>query len=109
MVTIKPTKATPIKTNVRLTSAELGSLWTSYMNDSMAICILKYFVKTTQNDDEIKSLVSYALSLSEKHIATMTKIYNDEHIPVPDGFTEADVDLNAPALFSETFHVNYLF
>ncbi|WP_414859347.1 DUF3231 family protein [Paenibacillus haidiansis] len=31
--------------NIRLTSAELASLWTTYMNDTMAVCILRYFLK----------------------------------------------------------------
>lgn len=31
--------------NETLTSAELASTWTSYMNESMNICILNFFLK----------------------------------------------------------------
>uniref|UniRef100_UPI00403F1F1F DUF3231 family protein n=1 Tax=Niallia sp. XMNu-256 TaxID=3082444 RepID=UPI00403F1F1F len=29
--------------NIRLTSSEIASLWTAYMNNSMSYCMLKYF------------------------------------------------------------------
>lgn len=31
------------KTNIRLTAAEMSSLWTQYINDTLADCVNTYF------------------------------------------------------------------
>ncbi|MFC0560453.1 hypothetical protein [Halalkalibacter alkalisediminis] len=31
--------------HVRLTSAEIANLWSQYLNDSMAICVLRHLLK----------------------------------------------------------------
>ncbi|WP_367753970.1 DUF3231 family protein [Ammoniphilus sp. 3BR4] len=52
---------------MRLTSAELGNLWSTYMTDSMSIWVLKYFIAKTQ-DTEIRSVLEFALGISQTHI-----------------------------------------
>ncbi|MEW9674245.1 DUF3231 family protein [Ammoniphilus sp. 3BR4] len=93
--------------NIRLTSAEMSNLWNTYMNDSAAICTLKYFLEKVQ-DTEIKPIVEYALELSQKHIQYLTKLFHQENHPIPQGFGEEDVDVNAPALFLDTFYLHYM-
>jgi hypothetical protein len=93
--------------NVRLTSAEIANLWGAYMGNSMAVCILQYFLHHVE-DREIKEVLKYALSLAEKHIEIMTEIMNHEDFSIPMGFTEADLNLEAPRLYSDTFFLNYL-
>ncbi|WP_176555847.1 DUF3231 family protein [Virgibacillus ndiopensis] len=93
--------------NKRLTSAELSQLWTSYMNDSMAICVISYFL-TYVEDEEVHSVLHDALALSEKHLEEITDIFNTVNQPIPQGFTDSDVDLKAPRLFSDTFSLIYL-
>jgi hypothetical protein len=46
--------------NIRITSAELSNLWTTYMNDSLAKCVLSYFLKKVE-DTEIEPLIKQAL------------------------------------------------
>jgi hypothetical protein len=36
--------------NIPLTSSEISGIWNSYMNYSIAICLLKYFVNNTLNN-----------------------------------------------------------
>ncbi|USK60850.1 DUF3231 family protein [Peribacillus asahii] len=94
--------------NVRLTSAEISQLWTSYMNDSFTICIVKYFLNNVE-DTEIKSVLKYALELAESHIPKLTKIFNYEKFPIPQGFNvNQDVNVNAPRLFSDTYYLNFI-
>jgi hypothetical protein len=93
--------------SIRLTSPELASLWTSYQNDTMAICVIKYMLANVQ-DNEIKPVFEYALELAKTHVKVITGIFKEESYPTPYGFTEGDVDLQAPRLFSDAFWLEYL-
>lgn len=96
-----------IKAETRLTSAEIGDMWTSYMNDSMVTCVTKYFLATVE-DPEIRSLLEYALGKSQKHTEFIAKIFKQENYPVPQGFTDSDVNLSAPRLYSDIYFPFYL-
>lgn len=91
----------------KLTAAEMGKLWATYMGNSMSKWILRYFLKHV-NDPEIKKLLEHALSLSEEFLLTIKNIFEKENFPIPIGFTEKDANLNAPRLFEDQFYVHYL-
>jgi hypothetical protein len=93
--------------NIRLTSPEMASLWTAYLNDTMAICVIEYMLEKVE-DTEIKPVFEFALSLAGQHIQAITGILNEEKFPLPFGFTDNDVNLSAPRLFSDTFWLIYL-
>jgi Protein of unknown function (DUF3231) len=94
--------------NVRLTSAELSQLWLSYINDSMSICVLKYFLEKVE-DTDIRPVVQYTLQLSQDHIKKVTGIFTEEKHPLPHGFTNEDVDINAPRLYSDDYILRYIY
>ncbi|MDF2572409.1 MAG: hypothetical protein K0R55_4013 [Sporomusa sp.] len=93
--------------NIRLTAPEIGSLWMQYMSDSMVSYVLQYFINKAQ-DQEIRPVIQFALSLSEKHIQGITQMFNKEGMPIPVGFASKDVNVNAPSLYLETFYLHYL-
>lgn len=93
--------------NIRLTSAEIANLWGAYMGNSMTTCVLQYFHHHVE-DNEIKEVLEYALSLAKKHVSTIAEIFNHERFPIPVGFTDDDVNVTAPRLYSDTFFLNYL-
>ncbi|WP_139491591.1 DUF3231 family protein [Brevibacillus dissolubilis] len=93
--------------NIRLTTAEVGNLWNQYMNDSLAVCVLTYFVNKVE-DTEVRPVIEYALSLSEKHLQKIKEILTNENYPIPQGFTDEDVNLDAPRLYSDTYFLIYL-
>ncbi|MBD1382845.1 DUF3231 family protein [Metabacillus arenae] len=93
--------------HVNLTSAEIGCLWTAYMNDSMSKCILGYMLKHI-NDTEIKPAVQFAYDLSSRHLNHLLTTFEKEKYAVPNGFTEQDVNMNAPWLFSDLFCLTYI-
>ncbi|WP_243300352.1 DUF3231 family protein [Bacillus litorisediminis] len=95
------------KDHIPVDSAELANLWTSYMNDSMLLRIFQHFRQHLE-DPEIQPLLHYAIELSSNHLKKIEEIFNEENIPVPIGFTEDDVDLSAPRLYTDTFVLNYL-
>jgi spore coat protein CotF len=92
---------------IRLTTGEIANLWTQYINDTMAICVLTHSIETTQ-DPQIKDILQFALQLAESHIGKITAFFNEENFPIPIGFTKADVNLGAPALFTDKFMLAYM-
>ncbi|WP_281280842.1 DUF3231 family protein [Robertmurraya kyonggiensis] len=91
----------------KLTSAEMGKLWATYMGNSMSKWILTYFLRHV-NDKDVKHLLEHALRLSEEFLETITRIFEIDTFPIPQGFTEEDVNLDAPRLFEDQFYVHYL-
>ncbi|GIO24848.1 DUF3231 family protein [Oceanobacillus sp. J11TS1] len=95
------------KVKVHLTAAEIASLWTGYMNDTMARCILGFMLKYI-DDPEIKPVVQQAYDISANHIEQLHQIFEKENYAIPNGFTEKDVNMNAPWLFTDTFCLTYV-
>lgn len=93
--------------NILLTSAELSYMWTTYLTDSMAICMFKHFLEHI-DDREIKDLVALALKFSEEHIDFIRESFSKEKIQIPQGFTKSDIHLKAKRLFSDVFYLNYI-
>ncbi|WP_394139984.1 DUF3231 family protein [Cytobacillus oceanisediminis] len=94
------------KKNKTLNAADLSALWLQYMGDSMAKCVYNYFIKIVE-DKKIKSILEYSLHLSESHIAKIKEFFKSADYQIPKGFTEDDVNLNAPRLFSDEFLLFY--
>jgi hypothetical protein len=92
---------------MRLTSAEMGKLWVTYTGNTMAKCVLSYYLQHI-DDQDIKKVVKKALNLSETLIENIKDIFIQENFPVPIGFTDEDVNLGAPRLFSDEFYLHYL-
>lgn len=93
--------------HIKLTSAELGNIWTTYMNDRMALCVLGFF-KSKVTDPDISPVLDYAYELTVKHIQRLTETMTNENLPIPQGFTDEDVNMEAPALYSDNFYLVYL-
>lgn len=90
-----------------LTVAEVSTLWTSYLNDTMMICGLRHFLANV-TDGEIRSILEQFLAISEEHQKKITDIFNAENYPIPQGFTEQDVNLEAPRLFSDRIYLDLM-
>jgi hypothetical protein len=77
------------------------------MNNSMAKCVLGYFL-TQVEDSEIKPIVQFAYDLAVSHLTYLTNLFEQEQLPLPTGFTNEDVNLNAPRLYSDSFMLTYI-
>lgn len=93
--------------NNHLTSSEISNLWAHYIRETLSVCVNKYMVQTIQ-DPEIHHLFQSALKISSQHIETLKKLFRQEKFPIPNGFTEEDVDLKAPPLFTDVLCLKYL-
>jgi hypothetical protein len=109
MDTIRPIKIGSIRssTHEKLTSAEMGKLWATYMGNSMSKCIISYYLQHVE-DPDIKILLENARKLTEEFMKTIKEIFEKDHFPVPKGFKEEDVNLGAPRLFEDEYYVHYL-
>ncbi|HEX6922183.1 MAG TPA: DUF3231 family protein [Bacillales bacterium] len=93
--------------DIKLTATELGSLWTLYMNNSMSIQVLSYFLAKV-DDTEIQDVMEFALQTAQQENQSITDIFNAEGQPIPFAFTENDVNVNAPRLYSDSFFLQYV-
>lgn len=96
-----------IHNHTPLCSTEVGSLWTQYQNDSLAVCILKHMLQNIE-DTDIKEVVQFSLKVAEGNLTQITSILADSQFPIPKGFTQDDVNLNAPRIFLDAFYLYYL-
>lgn len=94
-------------TNEKMTSAEQGKLWATYMGNTMAVCVLDYMLHHVE-DQEIKAVVEHALRLSVQFVKEIKQIFIQEGFPIPQGFNKDDVNVEAPRLFADEFYLHYL-
>jgi len=97
-----------IKHHSRLTSAEIANLWSQFINDSLAKCVISYFLENVE-DQDIRKVLEFALDLSQEHLGEIKGFLEEEKYPLPIGFTDEDVHLGAPRLFSDVFMLYYMY
>jgi Protein of unknown function (DUF3231) len=91
----------------KISASELANLWTQYVNDSLANCMFRYFLNHVQ-DTDIKQVLQYAYELTERHIQKVEGFLTTDGYPIPKGFTDEDVTVDAPPLFTDTYIIVYL-
>ncbi|WP_210610572.1 DUF3231 family protein [Priestia flexa] len=92
---------------VTLTSGEVGSLWEGYIGETMLLCVMKHFSQHVY-DGNVKGILTKNTELLHARIARYQLIFEQEKMIAPAGFSEADVFLNAPRMFSDKFYLFYL-
>ncbi|WP_433956753.1 DUF3231 family protein [Cytobacillus horneckiae] len=88
----------------RMSSSELGALWMTYQKKTMILRILEYFIETSENKQAKKLMNGLWKELNPK-VGVIEQLFRDEGAAVPQGFTDTDVDLNAPKLFDKGFDI----
>lgn len=95
------------ESKVNLTSSEIGALWADYMEDSMSKQMLGFMLQHIK-DPDIKTVVQCAYDTSSNHLEKLISIFENENYAIPNGFTEQDVNMNAPWLLTDTFCLTYV-
>jgi spore coat protein CotF len=93
--------------NLKLTSSEIGTLWGEYINGTMIGIVNKYMISILE-DEEVKNVFEIAIETWEKQKKQLVSFMEKDGFPVPNGFTESDLNKGAKRLFSDTFCLNYL-
>lgn len=99
--------ASQVTHNAQLSSSEVGNLWRTYVNYTMLVAIMKFFLQHNR-DVDIRGVLEDALAIAEDRVRISAEFLSLDGQPVPVGFTDNDVDLKAPPLFSDVFYLYYL-
>ncbi|RLQ95554.1 DUF3231 family protein [Falsibacillus albus] len=94
--------------HIGLTSPEVTGLWGTYMQNSAMICFFQHFLQHME-DEEIKPIVEESLSNAKRSVQEIKALFEEESFPVPKGFSNNDVDLNAPRLYSDLFSLSFVY
>ncbi|SHN26334.1 DUF3231 family protein [Gracilibacillus kekensis] len=92
---------------IYLTSGEIASLWTAYMNESMLKCVLRVMLQHIK-DSEINEVIQSAYDVSSNNLEQLQTIFEQDDYAIPSGFNESDINLDAPWLYTDTFCLNYI-
>ncbi|WP_158299435.1 DUF3231 family protein [Paenibacillus antri] len=87
---------------IQLNASEIANLWTTDMNNLVYIFSIPYYMNQCE-DEEIRSIIELALEISQDIVGNVEKIFKQENFPLPFGFTEEDVYLHTPRLYSDQF------
>ena len=90
-----------------LSSGELAYLWGTYDIETAARCAFTFFLQHVE-DQEVIELMEETVAYSTERIEKIKEIFTSENYPIPHGFTEGDVNLNAPRLFSDVLYVEFM-
>jgi len=90
-----------------LTVSELGYLWMGLSINDMSEKMLLPF-RRHADDPSIREAFEYAARTTTEMIARRKTLMNAADYPPPTGFTEADVNVDAPKLFTDRFLMYYL-
>ncbi|MBY0030784.1 DUF3231 family protein [Priestia aryabhattai] len=96
------------KSNIKLTTAEIATLWKTYIHNTAVRCFYKHFLQHLQ-DVEIKSIIEEVVVLVETVIGKIEAIFEKENFPIPKGFSDKDIDLSAPALYTDLFALSFVY
>lgn len=85
-------------------SSEVGFLWNNCIAASMSTCFLTKWAKEA-TDPDIKEGLQMELEAAATAWQDTKTLFESIDYPVPAGFGEQDIDIQAPALFSQSFHL----
>ncbi|MFY4776087.1 DUF3231 family protein [Metabacillus sp. RGM 3146] len=97
-----------VQHNINLTTPEITALWSTYIQESASLCFLKHFLKYME-DEEILQLLKEAIDMSSGSQDMITAIFKQEKFPVPEGFSDRDVMLEAPPLYTDLNALRYVY
>ena len=90
-----------------LTSGEYGIVWQAYMDKVLFQQLFTCFAHSTIEPQAKRILEEYT-SQNTRLVDALKLILQKEQMSVPLAFTSEDIDLNAPKLFDDLFHIAFL-
>ncbi|UFT98382.1 DUF3231 family protein [Radiobacillus kanasensis] len=93
--------------DIKLTSAEIGTLWGEYVNGTAVNTVNKYMLSIIE-DEKIKNLFEKAVHTFDKQKNQIATFLENDGFPIPVGFTDSDLNKGTKRLFSDIFCLHYL-
>lgn len=93
--------------NAPITSTEVACLWATFQEYTMLNCVFGHFERTVQ-DRAARQIITDLMPRFGERIGFAAHVLQNEGIPIPMGFTQQDVNLSAPPLYSDVFFLHFL-
>ncbi|BCB05140.1 DUF3231 family protein [Bacillus sp. KH172YL63] len=90
-----------------LSSSEIGSLWLTYQEKTLILRMLEYFIEKS-DDQEARNILGGLWQELDNYVLLLEKIFENEGVPIPVGFKEDDVFLDAPKLYDHGFDIMFV-
>jgi hypothetical protein len=97
----------PMPEKPALTSSELGVLWITYQQKTMVKRMLEYLIKHA-DDEQAKTIMEDLYHEISSIPDEIKDIFQQEGAAVPIGFTQEDVNLDAPKLYENGFDITLI-
>jgi hypothetical protein len=94
-------------TKIPLVSSEISGIWNSYIGETLLACIFKCFSNRV-DDDETRVILQNTLDSSNQRIHVLTNLFHAEKLPIPAVFTDNDINIDAPRLYTDSFYLQYV-
>lgn len=91
----------------KLSSAEVGSLWSSYVGASIEQRFLQYF-REAADDQSTRAVIEVALKTTNSIKHKAANFFQQEDLSTPVGYDESDVNLAAPQLFTDNLVLYFI-
>ncbi|MFS0862074.1 DUF3231 family protein [Fredinandcohnia sp. 179-A 10B2 NHS] len=95
------------KEDIKLTSAEIGTLWGAYVNGTAIDTVNRYMVSIVENE-KIRALFEEAIHVFAQQKEQIVSFIKKDGFPLPNGFNDSDLKSNAKRLFTDIFCLHYL-
>ncbi len=90
-----------------ITSSEIGTLWMTYQQKTLIICLLDYMIEHA-DDEDAKTIMTDLREQLIIYIRKTKTIFEKEGAVVPTGLSSQDVNVQAPKLFTNGFDIMFL-
>jgi hypothetical protein len=86
----------------KLVTTNISNLWQAYITNSLYVGFNTHALQVIE-DKNIRNLYELGKQLAQDNLKHLEGIFHQMDFPVPLGFTDADVNLKAPRLFTDHF------
>ena len=94
------------KPSIHLTTTEISNIWSAHLKITMELRLYEYFYECVDNL-EIKQIIEKLMTHSHQNLTELKKLFTQDDLTLPIGFTEKDVNKNAQKAFSDSFIMNF--
>jgi hypothetical protein len=99
---------TTLKHHIDLTTPEIAALWKTYQQSTAVLCFLQHASQYVL-DEEIKPIINEQIQTLTDDINRTVAIFTAENFPIPQGFSAVDVNLDAPALYTDLYILSFIY
>ena len=90
-----------------ISSSEIGTLWQTYQEKTLIMRFLEYFIHKA-DDQESRNLLGGLWQELNFYVKEMEKVFDEQGIVKPVGFTSEDVNIEAPKLYDNGFDIMFI-